>query len=92
MTAKRLIRWLALPIGLIIFLVGAIMFPLPIPVGLILMAVGLAIAAMNPIMLRFIRRIRKRYPATNKKIRGITPMMPTFIRRFLKRTDSNQNT
>ena len=88
MHRKRILRWAALPAGLTIFIVGAVTFPLPLPTGLILMATGLAIAAFNPLVLRWIKRTRKKFPRVNKKIRGITPHMPHFLKRLLQRTDT----
>lgn len=88
-TLKYLLRWAALPIGMIIFVVGLVTFPLPLPTGLILMVVGLTVMAINPLVLRWVKRTRPRYPKANAKIRSITPHMPAFIRRFLRRTDSS---
>jgi len=88
MRLKHIIRWLALPVGLVIFLLGAITFPLPLPTGLILMVFGLAIAAINPIILRWVKRTRKKYPQANQKIRKVTPHVPGFLGRMLKRTDN----
>lgn len=85
---KTLLRWIALPVGLIIFIIGALTFPLPIPTGLILMVVGLSIAAINPVVLRWLKNIRKQYPGANQHIRKAAPYMPKFVRRIIRRTDS----
>ena len=87
---KKLLRWAALPVGLGIFMAGIPMFLLPIPLGLVMMIVGLAIAAFNPLVLRWIKRMRTRYPESNMKIRRLAPHMPSFIRRVLRRTDSTR--
>ncbi|MBO6506001.1 MAG: hypothetical protein JJ960_00715 [Kordiimonadaceae bacterium] len=87
---KYLLRWVALPVGIVIFAVGLVTFPLPLPTGLILMVVGLTVMAINPLVLRWVKRTRPRFPELNAKIRSITPHMPTFVRRFLSRTDSQQ--
>ena len=88
---KTLLRWAALPIGLIVFVIGAITFPLPLPTGLILMIVGITIAAANPLVMRWVKRTRPKFPKANAKIRYLTPHMPAFVRRFLRRTDTPQN-
>lgn len=88
---KKLLRWVALPLALILLVLGAITLPLPLPTGIILIALGLGVAAFNPLMLRWIRRVRKRFPETNNKIRRVTPMMPAFVRRVLNRTDSRSS-
>lgn len=87
---KNLLRWIALPIGFVIFLAGAITFPLPLPTGLVLMVIGITVAAVNPLVLRWVKRTRPRFPKTNAQLRRLTPHMPGFIRRFLKRTDGPQ--
>lgn len=88
---KFLLRWIALPVSVILLLLGAITLPLPIPTGLILIGLGLAVAAFNPRMLRFIKRTRGRFPATNARIRAITPRLPAFLQRILTRTDSHRD-
>lgn len=85
---KRLLRWVALPVALVLLIVGAVTLPLPLPTGVILIALGLTVAAFNPLMMRWIKRTRARYPEANLTIRRVTPHMPSFIRRVLRRTDS----
>lgn len=87
---KNMLRWIALPAGLIIFLAGAVTFPLPLPTGLILMIIGLMVAAFNPLVLRWIKRTRPKFPVVNDKIRRVTPHAPGFLGRFLRRTDSGR--
>lgn len=87
---RRMARWLALPAAILLLVLGAVTLPLPIPTGIILIALGLGVAAFNPLLLRWIKRARIRFPATNAKIRLITPRMPAFVRRVLQRTDSRQ--
>ncbi|WP_417461448.1 hypothetical protein [Kordiimonas sp.] len=93
MTNKRLkfiLRWVAIPLSIILLVLGALTLPLPIPTGVILIALGLAVAAFNPRMLKFIRRTRGRFPKTNARIRQATPHLPGFIQRILTRTDSRR--
>ncbi|MEX0299814.1 MAG: hypothetical protein AB3N28_12155 [Kordiimonas sp.] len=85
---KTLIRWIALPVGLLIFVIGAITFPLPIPTGIILMIVGLSIAALNPMVLRWLKATRKKFPEASLRIQRIAPYMPKFVRRIIRKTDS----
>lgn len=88
---KFLLRWIALPLSIVLLVLGAITLPLPIPTGVILIALGLAVAAFNPRMLRLIKRTRGRYPRANAHIRAITPRLPHFIQRVLTRTDSHRD-
>lgn len=93
MTNKRLkfiLRWIALPLSIILLVLGALTLPLPLPTGVILIALGLGVAAFNPLMLRFIRRTRGRFPKVNARIRQATPHLPGFIQRILNRTDSRR--
>lgn len=88
MKRSKIIRWTALPVAFFLLVLGAITLPLPLPTGIILIALGLAVATFNPLMLRWIKRVRRRYPETSAKIRNVTPMLPAFLRRILNRTDS----
>lgn len=77
-----------MPVAVILLVLGAITLPLPLPTGVILIALGLAVATFNPLMLRWIKRVRRRYPEASQKIRSVTPMLPAFLRRILNRTDT----
>jgi len=85
---KRFLRWIAIPFGLLLFIIGTITFPLPLPIGLPLMIIGVAVACANPLILKRLKRWRKKFPNLNRKIRKVTPHMPTFIRKILNRTDN----
>ncbi|WP_262689563.1 hypothetical protein [Kordiimonas aestuarii] len=88
---KFLLRWIALPLSIFFLVLGAITLPLPLPTGALLIGLGLAVAAFNPLMLRFIKRTRSRYPRANARIRAITPRLPLFLRRILTRTDNHRD-
>lgn len=88
MKRSKIIRWIALPVASVLLVLGAITLPLPLPTGIILIALGLAVATFNPLMLRWIKRARRRHPETSAKIRNVTPMLPAFLRRILNRTDT----
>lgn len=85
---KALQRWIYVPAGVVLFTAGLIVFPLPIPLGLIMMIMGLFLMAYNPLVLKFLRRMRARFPGVSKKLREVTPHLPGFLARFLKRTES----
>ncbi|MCJ9427664.1 PGPGW domain-containing protein [Kordiimonas marina] len=85
---RHILRWLALPVGALMLVLGAITLPLPIPTGLLLIAAGLGVIAFNPLILRWIKRTRKRFPHANHKIRQVTPHLPGFLKRILTRTDT----
>jgi len=83
---KSVKRWIALPLGGLIFLIGLILFPLPIPLGVPFMVIGLAILAFHPVMRRALRRWRGRHPEANRRIGAIAPHLPAFLQRFVHST------
>ena len=85
---KPIVRWISLPLGVALIIIGVPLFILPIPLGLPVIIAGLAIAATNPLFVRYLRKMRQRFPETSDKIRTVTPKMPGFIRHFLERTDA----
>jgi hypothetical protein len=88
MKRNKFLRWIALPVAVFLLVLGAITLPLPLPTGILLIALGLAVATLNPLMLRWIKRTRRKYPETSAKIRDVTPRLPAFLRNILNRTDS----
>jgi len=84
-------RWIFVPAGALIFIIGLVVFPLPIPLGLIMMIFGLFMMASNPTVMRFLRRTRARFPVVSRKLREVTPHLPRFLARFLRRTDSKKD-
>ena len=84
---KRTARWAALLVGLVIFAIGTVLLPLPIPLGIIFMVIGLFIASFNPLVMRWIQRTRRRSPRVNAHLRAATPHLPGFLRHFVERTD-----
>ncbi len=71
-------------IGWVIFIVGAIFFPLPIPIGLPMMIIGLAIIApQSRFLQRWMYKKRKRNEGLNKKIIFARRYVPTFVQKFI---------
>ena len=80
-------KWVMLSVGLVIFIIGAILFPLPIPFGLILMIIGLSMMATHPAVLRFLRRVRNRFPKVSARLHQVTPHLPGPLKRFIRSTE-----
>lgn len=74
--------------GILLVLTGLIITPLPIPLGLILVVLGLSVLVTVLPSLRFsLTRLRCRYPAISLKLRRLSPKLPGFARRLLDHTD-----
>lgn len=75
-------------VGSIMLLFGLVLFPLPIPVGLILIALGLAFLAPYIAPARaVIRTLRRRTPALDRVMRQHAHRCPPVIRTTIERTE-----
>lgn len=76
--------WLGWPI----LIVGALVTPLPFPIGIPMMIVGLFMLARGSHWVREkIIRTRRKWPQFSAKLNALKTAMPAPIRRFLLRTD-----
>ena len=81
-------RWLRLSAGWFLVVTGAIIAPTPVPIGLIMMAVGLGLLATESRFVRnALRQVRRRFPAFCAKLRGVRHRVPGFARRVIDETD-----
>ena len=81
-------RWLRLGAGWFLVVTGAIIAPTPVPIGLIMVAVGLAILATESRFIRnALRQARRRFPAFCAKLREVKHRVPGFARRVIDETD-----
>jgi hypothetical protein len=72
--------------GWVLILGGGILTPLPIPVGLVLLSLGLALLAQDSRWVR--RRLRwllGRYPAVSDRLRRMEPYCPGWLAGLLRR-------
>lgn len=75
-------------LAVVLMLIGALMFPLPIPVGAILLISGLALLVFANDRLRLlIQRLRQRSPRFNQLVTRLLTILPGRIRRIMQRTD-----
>ncbi len=73
--------------GLVVFVAGLILFPLPIPLGLPLILVGLSLLVSSSLYVRrLLQRLRLHYPVMCARLEQVKPHMPLFIRRMIDRT------
>lgn len=75
-------------LGLVLFLSGMVVFPLPIPFGLLMMAVGLVLLLTNSNWApELVRRSRRRWPKFDGWLRQAGRKMPRSMFRVLAATD-----
>lgn len=74
-----------------IIIIGAITFPLPIPLGLVLMAIGIAMLIGTSKLARVMMKIlRRRHVKFDLIMRKAQTLAPGFISKLLQRTDPNK--
>ncbi len=83
-------------IGWLFILVGLVLWPLPLPFGLIMLIIGIALVVpTSPGMRRLLRGLRKRYPVLDRQLERMRPHLPKFMRTMIERTrprDQNGDT
>jgi hypothetical protein len=68
--------------------VGAVITPLPIPIGLLLIALGLTLLAYDSKIVRhWIRLLRQRFPGFSDRLRKMEPRSGSLVGQVLKKTD-----
>ncbi|MEC8444591.1 MAG: hypothetical protein VXZ05_10325 [Pseudomonadota bacterium] len=81
-------RLVTLICGFTLIVLGAIITPLPIPVGLVLIIIGLALVIPAlPGTTRKLRQWRRRFPALSARLNQIATYLPAFVRRAIQMTD-----
>jgi len=74
--------------GWLLVIGGGILTPLPIPVGLVTLTLGLALLAHDSRWLRWhIRRLRQRYPALSRRLGRVGQRAPRWLARVIRRTE-----
>jgi hypothetical protein len=86
---SRLARVLALRgAAAMLLLGGMVMFPLPIPIGLPMIAAGLALLiSSSQGFAMLVQRFRQRRPGFDGWLREVEPKIPALFRIPLRRTD-----
>jgi hypothetical protein len=75
-------------VGVALLLVGAAVFPLPLPLGLPIMAVGLVLLLANSESAAdILRRARLRWPRLNAGLRRASGRLPRSMHRVIASTD-----
>jgi len=85
-----MIRILCRTIGIIFVILGIIFGIAPIPIGWILMLIGLMfLIPTTPSVARMIKNLRRRSVTVDRAFAGLTRRAPTPYRRVLKETEVN---
>lgn len=85
----RIVRRAAsLSVGWILIGVGLVLWPLPIPLGLPLVILGLAVLLPQSHWLQtLIRRWRGRHPEFDRRLHAASHRLPGFVRRAIRTTE-----
>lgn len=74
--------------GGVLLVVGIAMVPTPIPVGLVLFAMGLYFLARgSKVARRSIKHFRRRSPRFSRGLNSLKHRLPTHLRAFIERSD-----
>lgn len=74
--------------GWALILPGLVVLVLPIPLGLVMIALGLTLAARHdPWLQNAIRALRGRFPGLSRRLNGLGRYLPYRARRLLVLTD-----
>ncbi|MCT7359496.1 MAG: hypothetical protein COB09_16255 [Thalassobium sp.] len=77
--------------GILLLLLGIIITPMPIPLGIILIILGLSmLVGTIPQVRHFLQFIRRRYRAFSHKLNRIKHRLPAFARQLIEDTDPDQ--
>ena len=80
--------WVLRVLAVILLLVGMVTFPLPIPVGLPMIVMGLALLiSSSHAIASLVRQFRRRNPRLDAWLRAAEPRIPGLFRAPLRKTD-----
>ncbi|WP_170294755.1 PGPGW domain-containing protein [Roseospira navarrensis] len=83
-------RAINIAVGSVLLVVGIIIAPTPIPIGLFLIAIGLFILTRDSERAReAVRWVRRRVGALDRGLRKVEPRLPRGIARVIHVTDPN---
>ncbi len=77
--------------GILLLLLGVIITPMPIPLGIILIILGLSMLVSTiPRVRTFLQFLRRRYHVFSHKLNSIKHRLPAFARQLIEDTDPDQ--
>ena len=88
MNWKMLKRPLKLFVGWVMFIVGIITAPIPLPIGQIVALIGLSILVSESHWIKTrMQRARRRLPSVGKQLNRMHPYLPRFLKKVIDDTD-----
>ena len=85
---RGILRLARLTMGWVLVLVGAITAPTPLPIGWLLLIIGLSILVHDSETVRgWVRRVRQRYPRIGRWLKRNKRFAPGFARRLIDLTE-----
>ena len=76
--------------GSVLILVGLVVLPLPIPLGLIMITIGFALLAPYiPAFQRLVTHMRRKWPDLDRSLRRYRNRFPPVIRKTIDKTHPN---
>ncbi len=83
-----MMRVLFVAVAIVIIVVGAVVLPMPIPLGAIMMLTGLTILiSQSPFVARQVRTFRQRNSSIDQVVRRAALHLPAKVRDILRQTD-----
>jgi hypothetical protein len=83
-----MIKLFSVVIGVILVLVGFVVFPMPIPLGAIMIVVGLLLlVSASDTVARWVRMFRQHNPGANNVIQAVEDRLPESWKKALRRSD-----
>ncbi|RMF17284.1 MAG: hypothetical protein D6757_01470 [Alphaproteobacteria bacterium] len=80
--------WIIRLIAVALLLVGLVLWVLPIPFGIFVVAIaGLLLVATTPALQRLLARLRARSPRLDRGLQRLAPRLPQPWRRILRSTE-----
>lgn len=90
---KNFIKYLTNSIAILIILIGIVFFWLPVPLGALIMGIGVALLlTKSEIASKWLKSLRHRYDRINSILHFVQARLPLAARNVLKKSDPNANT
>ena len=78
-------KFILLTLALVLVLVGLVTFLLPIPFGIVVLVIGIAVLMMvSPTARKGFHRLRARYPSLDRRLATVEPHLPVSLQKILR--------
>ena len=86
MDLKTIKRPLKLVVGSVMFVVGIITAPFPLPIGQFVALIGLLVSESHWLKTKM-QKLRRRLPLIGRQLQRVHPHMPKFLKKVIDDTD-----